>query len=73
MKFFQKILLIFIYLGLLNQGIESSNSTRTAIYSSNRTEWIIAEHSCYSMSMVVVSLYDSYGKDSIKYILNHCK
>ena len=58
---------------MLNQGIESSNSTRTAIYSCNRTEWIIAEHSCYSMSMVVVSLYDSYGKDSIKYILNHCK
>ena len=34
-------------------------------------KWVISEHACYSMSFPVVSLYDSYGKESIKYILNH--
>ncbi|CAF0824515.1 unnamed protein product [Brachionus calyciflorus] len=43
------------------------------IYSSNRNEWVISEHACYSFSLPVVSLYDSYGKDSIQYILNHAE
>lgn len=59
--------------GLLNKGIESSNLTNIGIYSANRSEWIISEHACYSFSFPVVSLYDSYGKESIKYILNHGK
>jgi long-subunit acyl-CoA synthetase (AMP-forming) len=33
----------------------------------------MSEHACYSLSLVVVSLYDSYGKESIKYILNHAE
>lgn len=59
--------------GLIFKGIESSNSSNIGIYSSNRNEWIISEHACYSFSFPVVSLYDSYGKDSIRYILNHGK
>ncbi len=61
----------YIGSGLLNNGIHSSNSTRIGIYSSNRVEWVISEHACYSFSFQVVSLYDSYGRDAIKYILNH--
>ncbi|RNA24081.1 long-chain-fatty-acid-- ligase 5 [Brachionus plicatilis] len=59
--------------GLIFKGIESSNSSNIGIYSSNRNEWIISEHACYSFSFPVVSLYDSYGKDSIRYILNHAE
>lgn len=63
----------YIGSGLLNKGIESSNQTNIGIYSANRSEWIISEHACYSFSFPVVSLYDSYGKESIKYILNHAE
>lgn len=63
----------YIGSGLINKGIESSNLTHIGIYSSNRVEWVVSEHACYSFSFPVVSLYDSYGKDSIKYILNHAE
>uniref|UniRef100_A0AAR2IVH1 Arachidonate--CoA ligase n=1 Tax=Pygocentrus nattereri TaxID=42514 RepID=A0AAR2IVH1_PYGNA len=33
-------------------------------------EWIIAELSCYTYSMVVVPLYDTLGPDAIRYIIN---
>lgn len=61
----------YIGSGLLNNGIKGANSTRIGIYSANRAEWVISEHACYSISCQVVSLYDSYGPDSIKYILDH--
>lgn len=57
--------------GIINKGIESNNNTYIGIYSANRVEWVVAEHACYSFSFPVISLYDSYGKEAIKYILNH--
>ncbi len=33
----------------------------------------MAEHACYSFSFPVVSLYDSYGKEALKYIMNHAE
>ena len=57
--------------GLINKGVKSGNETRIGIYSANRAEWIISEHACYNFSMQFVTLYDSYGKESIKYITNH--
>ena len=63
----------YIASGLVHKNIEQSNATRIGIYAANRSEWIISEHACYSNSLVVVSLYDSYGKSSIKYILNHAE
>ncbi len=56
--------------GLLEKGVKPVNITNIGIYSKNRPEWTIAEYACYAYRMCVISLYDSYGKDSIKYILN---
>jgi len=63
----------FIGSGLLNKGVQPVNSTNVAIYSKNRPEWSISEYACYTYSLNVVSLYDSYGKESIKYILNQAE
>ncbi len=60
----------FIGSGLLEKGVLPINTTNIGIYSKNRPEWTIAEYACYAYKMCVISLYDSYGKDSIQYILN---
>jgi len=55
--------------GMINKGIEPKNSTNIAIYSRNCAQWNIAEYACYTYSMNIVSLYDIYGRDEIKYML----
>jgi long-chain acyl-CoA synthetase len=41
------------------------------IFSRNLSEWVISEQALYSQSMVVVSLYDTLGPDSVIFIINH--
>ncbi|KAH0584041.1 hypothetical protein H2248_009615 [Termitomyces sp. 'cryptogamus'] len=41
------------------------------IWSANRPEWQIIDIALQSYNMVSVSLYDTLGKDSVEYIINH--
>ncbi len=41
------------------------------IYSINRPEWVLAEQSCNAYSLISIALYDTLGKDSVKFIVNH--
>lgn len=41
-----------------------------AIYSKNREEWVLCEQACHMQSVVIVTLYDTYGQETIEYILN---
>jgi long-subunit acyl-CoA synthetase (AMP-forming) len=60
-----------------NIGIYSKNRVEVCDFLSHSPikalffkQWTVSEYACYSFSLNVISLYDSYGKDSIKYILN---
>jgi long-chain acyl-CoA synthetase len=39
------------------------------LFSKNRPEWVLAEHGCFSMSVVTVPLYDTLSSPAIHYIL----
>jgi long-chain acyl-CoA synthetase len=39
------------------------------LFSKNRPEWVLAEHGCFSMSVVTVPLYDTLSSQAIYYIL----
>ncbi|KAJ1949339.1 medium-chain fatty acid-CoA ligase faa2 [Linderina macrospora] len=44
-----------------------------AVYSANRTEWHMTEFAAYRGNRYFVSLYDTLGVDSVKYVLNHAE
>lgn len=46
-------------------------SDLVAIYAKNRLEWILTEWASMSRSIPTVALYDTFGKENIKYVLNH--
>lgn len=57
--------------GLAVKGIKAEDSpVHVAIYSVNRTEWIVTEQACFTKSFVTVPLYDTLGDASIKHICN---
>jgi long-chain acyl-CoA synthetase len=39
------------------------------LFSKNRPEWVLAEHACFSMSVVTVPLYDTLCSQAIHFIL----
>ncbi|KAH6905799.1 long-chain acyl-CoA synthetase [Coprinopsis sp. MPI-PUGE-AT-0042] len=41
------------------------------LWSPNRPEWQLVDLACQSYNQVGVSLYDTLGKDSVEYIINH--
>ncbi|BFZ18085.1 hypothetical protein BsWGS_21125 [Bradybaena similaris] len=59
--------------GLLHTGLAPSNDVRVGIYATNRPEWTIADYGCQAYSMCPVPLYDTLGRQAIKYIIDQCK
>nr|DBA29128.1 TPA: hypothetical protein GDO54_009385 [Pyxicephalus adspersus] len=55
---------------LLHRGYKPNSEQFIGIFAQNRPEWIIAELSCYTYSMVAVPLYDTLGAEAITYIIN---
>lgn len=55
---------------LIEKGFKPGQETYVGIYSQNRTEWAITDLTCSSFSMIGVSLYDSLGVGSSKFIIN---
>ncbi|KAH0790092.1 AMP-binding enzyme family protein [Histomonas meleagridis] len=41
------------------------------ILSYNRIEWITVQHACYAYGFVTVPIYDTFGWENIKYIIDH--
>lgn len=65
------------YLRIKNLGSSFSQfgtkfGSNIALYSTNRVEWVLAEHACYLYGYVTVPLYDTLGEDAIEYILKLC-
>jgi len=44
-----------------------------AIYSVNREEWCVAEHAAHAFGIASVALYDTFGIESIEYIVGHAE
>ncbi|KAJ3431221.1 long-chain-fatty-acid--coa ligase [Anaeramoeba flamelloides] len=57
--------------GLLEKKIKPGD--KLGIWLPNGLEWKIAEEGCYAVSLIPVSLYDTLGKESTKYIINHAE
>lgn len=57
--------------GLIHLGF--SPKSRVGIYSKNRLEWMLTEIACNSQSMTLIAIYDTFGEDSIAYVLNHAE
>jgi long-chain acyl-CoA synthetase len=55
--------------GLVEIGAKTGD--RVGIYSKNREEWVVTEHACYRQNLIVVSLYDTLGEDSVEFITRH--
>eukprot|EP00026_Physarum_polycephalum_P004682 Phypoly_transcript_04705.p1 GENE.Phypoly_transcript_04705~~Phypoly_transcript_04705.p1 ORF type:complete len:665 (+),score=115.34 Phypoly_transcript_04705:109-2103(+) len=55
--------------GLVKLGAQPGD--RIGIFSKNREEWFITQQACFSQSLVIVSFYETLGKDSIRYVADH--
>ncbi len=54
--------------GLRSYGIEARD--RVGLYSSNRTEWVVAEQACHCHAMLTVPLYDTLGPDAAEQVMS---
>ncbi|KAJ3326027.1 hypothetical protein HDV06_002412 [Boothiomyces sp. JEL0866] len=54
--------------GLTKLG--ATSGTNIGLFSINRTEWVVAEHSCYMYGFVTIPLYDTLGTEAIIHIMN---
>lgn len=55
--------------GLVHLGAKQGD--RIGIFSKNREEWIITQHASFGQSLVIVSFYETLGKDSIRFVAKH--
>ncbi|OHT08320.1 Long chain acyl-CoA synthetase 7, peroxisomal [Tritrichomonas foetus] len=54
---------------LIKNGAEFGG--HIGILSYNRIEWVVAQHVCFAYGFVPVPIYDTFGWENIKYIVNH--
>jgi len=54
-----------------DEGRDGEVYETVGIWASNRPEWQIADLALQAYAKVGVSLYDTLGKDSVEYIINH--
>ncbi|KAF7145634.1 hypothetical protein RHSIM_Rhsim04G0205300 [Rhododendron simsii] len=66
--------------GLVYRGIPKAScfywlvlqqGASVGLYFINRPEWVIVDHACSAYSYTSVPLYDTFGPDAVKYIVNH--
>lgn len=57
--------------GLKSIYLELDLKELIGIYSINRIEWCITDFAASFFSIIVVALFDTYGQDSLEYVINH--
>ena len=57
--------------GIIQTGIKPTNQTHIGIYSSANVNYALCLYSTWPYSMVPVGIYDSLGRDGVKFILRH--
>ncbi|KIJ60664.1 hypothetical protein HYDPIDRAFT_32087 [Hydnomerulius pinastri MD-312] len=53
--------------------LKAEDMETVGIWSQNRPEWQLVEFALHAYRKVGVSLYDTLGKDSVEYIINHAQ
>ncbi|KAF9228645.1 long-chain-fatty-acid-CoA ligase [Gyrodon lividus] len=53
--------------------LKAEDMETVGIWSQNRPEWQLVEFALHAYGKVGVSLYDTLGKDSVEYIINHAQ
>ena len=59
--------------GLVSLGLEASNETFIGVYGASSVNYALAVYSCWPFSMVAVGIYDSLGRDGVRFILKHAE
>jgi long-chain acyl-CoA synthetase len=59
--------------GIVKLGLEASNKTFIGIYGSASVNYALAVYTCWPFSMVPVGIYDSLGKDGVRFIIRHAE
>ncbi|CAF1395506.1 unnamed protein product [Adineta steineri] len=57
--------------GIVYTGLKPSNETFIGIYGSASVKCALCLYSTWSYSMVPIGIYDSLGKDAVKFIIKH--
>lgn len=54
---------------LIKRGAQPGD--HIGILSYNRLEWVVVQHACFAYGFVPVPIYDTFGWDNIRYIIEH--
>ena len=57
--------------GIVSLGLNASNETFIGIYGSASVNYAISVYTCWPYSMVPIGIYDSLGRDGVKFIIRH--
>ena len=57
--------------GVVNTGLSPSNNTFIGIYSSTSVNYALCLYSTWPYSMVPIGIYDTLGRDGVKFIIRH--
>jgi len=57
--------------GVINTGLKASNETFIGIYGSSSMDYALCMYSTWPYSMVPIGIYDSLGKDGVRFIIRH--
>ncbi|CAF1457638.1 unnamed protein product [Adineta steineri] len=57
--------------GIIHTGLEPSNKTFIGIYGSSSMNYAFCLYSTWPYSMIPIGIYDSLGRDGVKFIIRH--
>jgi long-chain acyl-CoA synthetase len=57
--------------GIAHLGIEINNQSFIGIYGSASVHYALAVYSCWPFSLVPIGIYDSLGRDGVRFIIRH--
>jgi long-chain acyl-CoA synthetase len=59
--------------GLVSRGHEASNKTFIGVYGAASVDYALSIFSCWPFSMVPIGIYDSLGRDGVRFIIKHAE
>lgn len=59
--------------GLVSLGLEPANHTFIGVYGQASVSYALSIFSCWPYSMVPIGIYDSLGRDGVRFILKHAE
>ena len=50
-----------------------NDQDRVGVYGKNELNWAVAQHGIYHQNLTVVPIYDTFGEEAVKYIIEHAE